>query len=283
MVATDLAAVLVATRATPLAADQRAVVEHRLAAIVAIGRQAWPRVAVEGADVARQLAAALPATVDLATALGSLHAADLYLAVGCAHGDRHAISELDARLAHVPDYIARITTDRTCVGDVIQDMRTRLLVGAAPRIARYAGTGALGGWLRIIAVRTALNQRRGAAEPAVPPSAGAPPSPEHALIAARAEAAFRGALTRSLSALAPDDRNLLRFHYFHGFTIDQLATQFQRHRATVIRQLNRIRACILVETRKQLAQDLRLAPAELDHWIDAARSRFELTISRVLR
>jgi RNA polymerase sigma-70 factor (ECF subfamily) len=98
-----------------------------------------------------------------------------------------------------------------------------------------------------------------------------------------AEAAFRDALVASLEALAVGDRNMLRFHYFHGLGVDQLADMFCSPRQAVVRQLARIRERVLRDTRRDLAVRLRIDRHELDHLIDRARRRLDLAITRVLR
>jgi RNA polymerase sigma-70 factor len=97
------------------------------------------------------------------------------------------------------------------------------------------------------------------------------------------EAAFRDALTDSLESLALCDRNMLRFHYFHGLGVDQLAELFCSQRAAVVRQLARIRERVLRDTRRGLAARLPVDRLQLDHLVDLARSRLDLAITRVLR
>jgi len=98
-----------------------------------------------------------------------------------------------------------------------------------------------------------------------------------------AEPAFRGALTDSFEDLELCDRNMLRFHYFHGLSVDQLADMFCSSRAAVVRQLARIRDRMLRDTRRGLAARLPLDKHELDQLLDVVRSRFDLAITRVLR
>ncbi|HEU4731198.1 MAG TPA: hypothetical protein VFT22_25065 [Kofleriaceae bacterium] len=98
-----------------------------------------------------------------------------------------------------------------------------------------------------------------------------------------AEAAFRGALTDSLEGLELCDRNLVRFHYFHGLGVDQLADLFCSHRPAVIRQLARIRERVLRDIRRGLAVRLRVDRRQLDHLVERARSRLDLAIPCVLR
>lgn len=100
---------------------------------------------------------------------------------------------------------------------------------------------------------------------------------------ASTEAAFRDALTESIDRLELSDRNLLRFHYFHGLTIDQLADMFASHRPTVLRRLARIREQLLRDCRRGLATRLPLAKPELDHLLDLARARLDIALERVLR
>jgi RNA polymerase sigma-70 factor len=108
-----------------------------------------------------------------------------------------------------------------------------------------------------------------------------PPAPARFL--ADAEAALRDALTESLAGLELCDRNMLRFHYFHGLGVDQLAEMFCSHRATVVRQLARIRERMLRDTRRGLAARLPVDRAQLDHLHELVRSRFDLAVTRVLR
>jgi RNA polymerase sigma-70 factor (ECF subfamily) len=119
-------------------------------------------------------------------------------------------------------------------------------------------------------------------------SSSAPPQPAAERVSqlrllSGAEAAFRDALIESLEGLELCDRNLLRFHYFHGLTTDQLAAMFSSHRGAVLRQLARIRERMLRDIRRGLAARLPLGKAELDRLLDVARSRFDLAITRVLR
>jgi len=114
-------------------------------------------------------------------------------------------------------------------------------------------------------------------------SVSLPEPPVPARFPAGAEAAFRGALTDSIEALELCDRNMLRFHYFHGLCVDQLADMFCIHRAAVVRQLARIRERMLRDVRRGLAARLPLDRHQLEHLIDVARRRFDLAITRILR
>jgi hypothetical protein len=116
--------------------------------------------------------------------------------------------------------------------------------------------------------------------------AGPPRSTERASagrLAPGAEAAFRDALTESFDRLELCDRNMLRFHYFRGVNVDQLARLFCSHPTAVVRQLARLRERLLRDTRRGVAARLELDEPELDRLIDVARGRFDLAIARILR
>jgi DNA-directed RNA polymerase specialized sigma24 family protein len=116
-----------------------------------------------------------------------------------------------------------------------------------------------------------------------PPTQPVPERVRQVRLAARAEAAFRDTLIESLEGLPLCDRNLLRFHYFHGLGVDQLAEIVASHRTAVLRQLGRIRARMLREVQRGLAVRLSLDKPELDRLCALARDRIDLAITRVLR
>ena len=98
-----------------------------------------------------------------------------------------------------------------------------------------------------------------------------------------AELAFRDALTESMARLELCDRNLLRFHYFHGLSVERLAEVLCTPQSAVARQLARIRERLLRDTRKRLAARLALTRGELDRLIGVARDRLDWMIARILQ
>jgi RNA polymerase sigma-70 factor (ECF subfamily) len=107
--------------------------------------------------------------------------------------------------------------------------------------------------------------------------------PASARFPVAAEAAIRRALAESFENLEVCDRNMLRFHYFHGLTVDQLAEMFCSHRAAVVRQLARIRERMLRDLRRGVATRLLLDRPALDQLLEVVRDRFDLAITRLLR
>lgn len=97
------------------------------------------------------------------------------------------------------------------------------------------------------------------------------------------ESAFRDAVADSVARLELCDRNLITFHYFHGVSVDQLAEMFSLPRASMARQLARIRERLLRDIRRGLTARQRLDRHELDRLLELAQRRFDVVIARALR
>src|SRR5262249_54950430 len=117
----------------------------RVAQALAEARAAWPRVRFDEARFAARLAEQIATEGDLD------HAADLLLATACAAGDPAAHAALEEHyLADVPAALGRFRPSRDFVREVLQALRTKLLVSTtgAPKIAEYSGRGPLAAWIR---------------------------------------------------------------------------------------------------------------------------------------
>jgi RNA polymerase sigma-70 factor (ECF subfamily) len=127
-----------------------------------------------------------------------------------ARGDRAALAVLEDLLAEVPRHISRITRARAVVDAIRQHLRAAL-VAAAPGAATYRGRGPLRSWLRVAAVRAALNERRAEErvrrrETAAPEPTSAARDPELDLMKARYRPEVTRAIEDALRALEPDRR-----------------------------------------------------------------------------
>ena len=257
-----------------------------LEAALARCRAAWPALPAPGEAFARHLGQKVLAGDDLAM-LERLHVTDLHLARCCAEGEPAALAAFErTHLSQVADFVRHLDRSRDFLDEVTQVLREKLFVAPSRKILEYGGKGALGGWLRVVAVRAALDLKR-----RDPPAAHAAEADELAVPGLDPEldyikATYRGelaaALRATLEALPPDERAVLRLHYCDGCNIDQIGALYDVHRATVARWLDRSRRSILTETRRLLGQRLRVAPGELDSLIDLMQSRLELSLQRLL-
>jgi RNA polymerase sigma-70 factor (ECF subfamily) len=274
-----------------------ATLEAALAKLVRDGQAAWPGVRV---DPARYVAHVAHAIADvargptLAGQLGALHAGDLFLAFACAHGDAAAHAALDRHfLGAVDRYVASVDTSPAFAAEVRQKMREELLVapreaGAPPKIAAYGGRGPLGGWLRVVAVRRALNLRRGKADDLVlDPDAGggiasARPDPELDYLKALYRQEFKDAFASALQRLAPEERNALRVHHLDGLTLDETAVVCRVSRATVARWLAGARARILADTQKLLRDRLKVDETTMQSILRLVQSQLDVSLHAYL-
>ncbi|MFO0634046.1 MAG: sigma-70 family RNA polymerase sigma factor [Nannocystaceae bacterium] len=160
--------------------------------------------------------------------------------------------------------------------------------GAA--ILRYSGRGNLGAWVRVTAMRTALNATRNRPRIDRPAAddddlfefAPSPEDPELDHLERTYRAAFRQAFLDTVAALPAGERTLLRQSVVHGLTVRELAKVHGVHHATIARRIAAARERLVEGTRAVLAARLALAPGELDSIMMMIRSRLDVSISRVL-
>ncbi len=272
--------------------------EARLAVLCERARLAWPEVSLSTTAFVRHLGTHAKATPDPVAFLAAVHAEELYLACAVAAHDRAALEAFERDfMAHVPQYLVRVSVDRELAAEVKQRLRQVVIVGdpGTPKILEYSGGGALGGWLRITAVRTALNLLR--TTPQRPATTDDPfegqgqrtdgpllvHDPELAYVHAQAQNVFRDAFSEAVNQLEAKERSLLRLHYVDGLTMEQLSRMFQTPRSTIARRVDEVRQLILAATERLLAEQHRLSPSEITSLIRGARSQLDLTLSQFLK
>jgi RNA polymerase sigma-70 factor (ECF subfamily) len=209
------------------------------------GAALWPAIAI----APERFAAAVGARLDDEPVL----AGDLYLAVGLELGDPAALGEFEATLVpRVRAALGRAGAAPDLIGELVQDLRVRVLVGdgaRGPRIRDYAGRGSLIAWLKVAALRTLANQRRGAARApwrdVGSVDAAAPAiAPDRLLLDARYGPALKDALATGLRGLTPRDQTLLRLHYVEGVALERIGALYGAHKSTVSRWLAAARAAL---------------------------------------
>lgn len=266
--------------------------EERLVGLVDLGKKAWPKITITPESFIAHLAmhAKSAKSVKSADALEAIHTSDLYLACGVCQGDRSALAYFEEQfMARVPDYILRIRAGREVVDEVQQKLRERLMMpngDHAPKLAEYTGKGALGGWLRVAASRTALNHLR--ADPArrsegLGDELTLAGDPELAYVKEHAHDLFTDAFKRVLEGLDANGRTILRLHYIEGLTMDQLAHLYKTPRSTIARRVAEARQEVLHSTEALLRNERRLSPSAVASVIRQARSQLDVTITRLFR
>ena len=263
--------------------------EEALEALVREAREAWPELRMDAESFLAHVAQRLPATGAAHEVFASLRAADVFLAFACARGEARAHEALDTHvLSQVGAWLPRETP--TAVDELRQALRQRLLVpvnGAPPKLASYSGRGPLGQWVRAVALRLHIDQRRVAprellerAPVALAERLGA--DPELAFIRERHQEDFRVALRAALGRLEAQERNLLRLHHVHGMAMDAVSATYQAPRSTVARWIARARERLMELTREELSARLRLTPGELDSLLRLVRSQLDISLRQFM-
>lgn len=263
-------------------------------AAFAAGRAAWPRVSLSGARFGQH-------ATELAVSEQALaeRAADLFLACACGDGDPQAIRYFESEyLSQLTVYLARFSLSPPALDDVRQSLRVKLLVGISrgpssalapsPGILGYRGNGTLGAWLRITAVRTAIDSLRGAegkmtAAPQLAEFALlTDENPELATVRSLYRERVRDALEQSLSTLDARQKTLLRLSLVDDLNIDAIGAMYHVHRATVARWFVAIRVRILMSVRSGLDLPIQPTPSELRSLIGVLRDDIHLSARRIL-
>ncbi len=267
--------------------------DARLAQLTTTALAAWPALGISADEFVAYLAARLP-KVDVAAALDKLCPADLYLACGCARGLPAALALFEAHvLADVPRQVHGIDASPAFAAELMQQLRVTLLVapanGKPPRIAQYAGACPLSGWLRVVAVRAALLEKKRAdplsapdgLEELVRPAAAAAAA-DHELVRLRYQPEFQAALEAALAALGAKERNLLRLHYIERLSIDRLSPMFGVHRATCARWIRTVHDQLLASVHARLQEELGLSADELESLAGLMVSGLHISMARAL-
>ena len=270
----------------------RAEIESRLAGQLADAEARWPEVSVDRRKFVTHWAAQLGRAGDVCTAIEQLHLSDLNLAFGCAEGDSCALRSFGTLLSSVAGAVRSVDGTPSFVDEILQRLRTRVLVpedGRSARILDYAGRGSLENWLRAGALRLALNARRDARRGPEPlPDASlwepAAPTAERTLELLRGKYAteFGSALRDAFGSLEAGERNVLRMHFLEGLSLNQIAAMYQVNKSTISRRMAKARETLLERTRAKLERVLGLPPKELDSLLEQLGPRLDLSLSSVL-
>src|SRR5678815_1307165 len=195
--------------------------EARLEAVWQRAVAAWPGIDLDRVAFLPYLAARRPEGASASDWLANAHAGDLYLACACANRIPPAMELFNrAYLSHVGEYLRRIRPDSSFVDDVCQLLREKLFVTVPHKITEYSGRGSLGGWVRVLAVRTAIDLRRRRGE-RIPDLQAERPSaidPELGYLAERYRGVVEDAFRRAVTALNGEQRTLLRMHIIDAVT-----------------------------------------------------------------
>ena len=245
----------------PFSADPR--LGERLTTLLARARTAWPGLSVTDERF-------LPFVAERVKEgsgperLERMSVEDLYLACGCASGDPTAAEQFSARFfPAIEQAVARMEVPRAWVEDVRQTVYDKLFVGDGerpPGIRHYKGEGELLTWVRVVAVRQAIDvvRKRNREQPVeeLPEVVARDEDPELRFLKQRYGEEFRAVFHGVMERLTSKERNLLRYQLVSGLTLEQIAGLYRVNRSTVVRWLQKVRDKLLEETRAGLTKRL---------------------------
>lgn len=270
-------------------ADDAGEVERLLRSALEEARRRWPAVQVPDERFVDHVASRLPQDEGVEAALLGRRLEDSYLAMACASRDPAALKAFDREFSqdlHVAH--SRLGNRAPGFDDFVQTLRRKLFVDEPPGILRFDGTGSLRSWLRVTAVRTLLDMTRSKSSTEVATRdevfEGVPAAeddPELAYLKVNYRHAFREAFEQAAQQLEPQARNVLRAHFVHGMTIDEIAASHGIHRATAARRLAGAREDLLRDTRRILLARLSLSRDELASVMRLIESRLHVTLQRL--
>jgi RNA polymerase sigma-70 factor (ECF subfamily) len=224
-----------------------------------------------------------------AAELSKTHGTDLYLACACTMNDDKALRAFETHLFPGLDpALSQLERSGVMPEEVKQRLREKLFVAPAddlPKIAEFTGRGSLKGWLRVAAMRTALNMRRKGKREVVLHDEHLPAAVEDIELGhlkRTYSAEFKEAFAEALRDLSPRERSLLRMHTIDGLNIDQLGALHKVHRTTAARWLREARESLARSTKSILRKKLRIDPKELESIMRLIRSRIDLSVRRHL-
>ncbi|MFT3697948.1 MAG: hypothetical protein QM831_32710 [Kofleriaceae bacterium] len=233
---------------------------------------AWPEITVTGFEDR------------LAELADADHVTDLYLAFACARGDTAAIAALDRKyLAPLAAPLRKMGLDASAIDETLQIVRDELLVartGKQPGILNYGGRGALAGWLRSVAVRTALRDRK------KPERRGEYVEGGHAASADDLElaymkktygAAFERAFATALAQLEVEDRLLLKQRFGHRLGVVELGKMYGVNAGTITRRVQGVRDRLLEATRESMKDEV--GTDALTSILKLIESQLDITLS----
>ena len=258
--------------------------EARLVAVLeAIAPRTWVP--------AEAFAAFLGERIRDTTRIAEAPLADLYLVCACLRRSEEALAAFARLHAAATDAAFRRFS---LAPDQVEELRGRLLsrlivpgdTGSAPVLEQYRGEGALGAWLRVVAIREGLTFLRGRAGESLAPDAE-PHAPreenlELSFVREDCRAAFKSAFGQAVAELSARERTLLKQHYLDGLSAREIARVRRVHHGTVARWLEDARATVFKRTRAALREILNVDGDELESMIRMLQSQWDITVGRFL-
>ena len=168
---------------------------------------------------------------------------DAVLACACLHGGRAALAHFEREvMSGVDAAVRRIDARPEFIDEVRQALRMRLFVGETPKIRDYRASGPLASWVKVAAIRLAvdLGRKEQVREHVVDALAqrfvdASVEDPDLVVLRHAQHQAFSAALRAAVGELDARDRAILKMQFLDGLGIDRIAGAYHVHRSTAAR------------------------------------------------
>jgi RNA polymerase sigma-70 factor, ECF subfamily len=268
--------------------DLEAVLAEALVRVVA----RFPQISIDRNSFVSFVAERVEFDAKVLASLQRLQFEDLFLVWGISVEDSEALRLLEAEYWESADgALRRIPDTADCVDEVKQRVRERLFTArddGAPKILQYQGRGPLKSWLRVVAVRAALDLLK-QDKKHVPLTDGIlsvglseEDNQELRLLKVTYRNEFKLAFQSALASLTDKERNILRYHYIECLNLDAIGEIYKVHRSSVHRWVVSIREALLQATTRGLTAKLGVETLEVESIMRLIQSQLDMSIERFL-
>ncbi len=275
--------------------------QHRLEQMLQQAQEKWPALAVPEPHFITALAERWNTTArrqSLERWLDYVQPADFRLALACGLGLPGGIEAFEkAYKSDIDRLLRRYEGPTLPAEDLLQSLREKLFVSTPTRAAKihsYSGQGYLQNWLRVTGTRTFIDMLRSTSkrqEKELQPIGDTPflnvpddlQDMELDFLKREYRGKFKEAFAAAAQSLTSHQRNLLRQHRVFKRTVEQLGKLYSVHPSTASRRVSKAREALLMATRQEFMNRLKLQQQEFDSIMDMIRSRLDLSMTRLLQ
>lgn len=252
---------------------------------------AFNRVQNRWAAVTQNPAAFARAVAESGVDLNATYLEDWYLTRAALDGDAAGMQTLWTQISAAAEAARRIDGTPVFLQEVRQALGERMM-SASPsgprKLELYRADVPLLAWLRVAAVRVAINLKEGTrpSQEITPPDEAKLISqwnPELLVLENQHQVLFKSAFASALARLPAREQVLLKSYYVDGATMEELGGLYGKNKSTISRWLDSARDALFNLTRQELQQRSGARGDELESLLNVAYSQVSLNLSSLLR
>ena len=281
---------LPAAQAMKAVADKE--LERALGTLVDRAREGDAGFSIDAATFLAHSAARLRTEQGVLASLDQTEAADLWLACACAAGCKAAQTAFVERYTPIiRGALASFVRQGIDIEEIEQRVVSYLIFPRDERpaaVAGYSGSGSLAAYVRVSVVREAVRstkqiQRMTPRDDAAELAPELTNDAELEALKRRYRDQFKAAFVQAVEALDPDEVLLLRYHYYSGLGVRQIASLRGDSKSTVARQLTAVRDKVRQETQRRLMAHAKVRRSEAASIMRLVRSQMDVGLSQFLK